>query len=66
MTLGEYVGNLQQMMIDDPETENMKAVFATDEEGNEFHEVDFTPVRGNFDGEDFYSDTDDFNAVCVN
>lgn len=51
-----------------------KVVFASDEEGNSFHENNFTPSMGNFDGSDFINDdgTTEFkknygvNACCIN
>jgi len=53
---------------------NATVVFASDEEGNSFHENRFAPSSGNFRGRDFIKDdgTEEFsenysvNAVCIN
>ena len=52
---------------------NMEVVYATDDEGNGFDIVGFTPALGNYDGEDFRDecqmeedDEVELNAICVN
>ena len=64
MKLAEFVGNLQQLMINDPQSENLDVVF-TDSEGNEFEMIFAEPSVGNFEDGDLLSDGP-VNAVCIN
>ena len=70
MTFKEYVTNLTQLLIENPELGEKKAVYAKDNEGNEFKEVYFSPSIGYFDSDgDFTvagSENDKVNAVCIN
>lgn len=70
MTFKEYVTNLTQLLIEHPELAKKKAVYAKDNEGNEYREVYFSPSIGYFDDDgDFTvagSENDEVNAVCIN
>lgn len=72
MKLSEFVGDLQQLMIDNPANAELSVVFSTDDEGNEFRKIHFAPSLGTYDEHsgDFYTDEEmekqEINAVCVN
>lgn len=71
MKLKDYIVKLQKVADKHP---NSTVVFAVDDEGNSFAEVNFTPTLGNFGGGTFIADdgTVEFdelcpiNAVCLN
>ncbi len=74
MKLGEYIEVLQKIYKKHP---NLLVVCSSDDEGNEFRMVSFTPSLGSFEGAyqgDFIPDdgTEEFkknyeiNAVCLN
>lgn len=70
MKLKAYIAKLQKIAEKHP---NAKVVYAADDEGNSFGEVNFTPTLGNYGDGDFLSSyCDDFkenfeiNAVCIN
>lgn len=71
MKLKDYIVKLQKVADKHP---NSTVVFAVDEQGNSFAEVNFTPTLGNFGGDTFIADdgTVEFdelcpiNAVCLN
>jgi uncharacterized protein YkuJ len=50
--------------------ENLDCVYSTDDEGNGFNLVYYSPTIGYFDGEDFDTketrEIDSINAVCIN
>jgi hypothetical protein len=62
MKLKEYAKNIAAIAKKYP---NATVVSASDEEGNSFDEVQFTPTAGNFNGRDF-DDEGKINAVCIN
>lgn len=76
MTLYEFVYKLNMLLKNHPEYENLTVVYATDEEGNRFLEVDRTPTLGNYDDEreiteEFIDETslefdEKINAICIN
>ena len=70
MKLNKYIKGLQEIAKKYP---NATVITASDEEGNNFSEVEFAPTPGHFSDGDFYSDEEDMkeqdlkiNAVCVN
>ena len=71
MTLKEYIAKLAKLAEKNPKA---KVVYAADDEGNYFREVNFTPSMGNFGDGEFISDdgTEEFannykvNAICLN
>lgn len=77
MTLEEYIENLIEFAKENPETLSMEVIYSSDDEGNEFRYVHYTPTLGYLnedleffnDGEDLEDQEirkDDFNAVCIN
>jgi len=70
MKLKDYIVKLQKVADKHP---NSTVVFAVDDEGNSFAEVNFTPTLGNFGDGTFIADDGTFefyeygiNAVCLN
>ncbi len=70
MRLKDYIVKLQKLADKHP---NSTVMFAVDEEGNSFAEVNFTPTLGNFGDGTFIADDgtvefDEYgiNAVCLN
>lgn len=81
MTFKEYIDTLNTMLYERPGLGSMDVVYASDDEGNEYHKVMYTPTLGYFDGEyqgDFIADSlfedylEDYatqlvaNAICIN
>lgn len=76
MTLYEYVYRLNMILKKNPEYENLTVVYAADEEGNRFSEVNHTPTLGNYDDEreiteefideNYLEDDEKINAICIN
>lgn len=75
MTLKEYIENLNEFVKENPETLNMQVVTSSDDEGNSYSLVHFTPSKGIYKNREFisyeqYEDWDredsETNAVCVN
>lgn len=78
MTLREYIKTLQEFLQENPKLADATVIYSGDDEGNDFHEVDFEPTMGFFedDCQDFvpleqFDDADfdpdeDVNAVCIN
>ncbi len=71
MTLKSYAAKLAKLAEIYP---NAKVIYAADDEGNYFREVNFEPSFGNFGGGEFVNDdgTEEFsqqfkvNSVCLN
>lgn len=71
MKLKEYAAKLTKLAKEYP---NAKVVYAIDDEGNDFREVNFTSSAGNFEDGQFISDdgTEEFsqdyevNSICLN
>lgn len=75
MTLKKYIENLNEFVKENPETLNMQVVTSSDDEGNSYNLVHFTPSKGIYKDREFisheqYEDWDredsETNAVCVN
>lgn len=73
LTFKKYVERLQKLLAAQPELADAKAVYATDDEGNAFYPVHFSPTPGFFDANENYFlpenelETDEqVNAVCIN
>ncbi len=75
ITLKEFKENLDQLIKQYPEILNMRVIVSSDEEGNNYNDIFYTPTIGKYteDGQ-FEADTDelmrgtikDCNAVCIN
>ncbi len=65
MKLKEYVKNLTDLLETRPETAEYDVVTSTDDEGNGFNLVHYTPTVGHYEDRDF-TEEQEINAVCVN
>lgn len=75
MTLKEYIKGLQEFLKENPETGEMQVITSSDDEGNSFNPVYFSPSKGIYEDlefipleqiEDWERDEDEINSVCVN
>ena len=66
MKLKEFVNNLNELMLDRPETADLDVVTAKDDEGNGYNLVYYTPQVGHFDEDREFKEEQPTNAVCVN
>lgn len=81
MKFKEYLENLNKLAEENPETLDMTVVYAKDDEGNGFQEINYAPSIGNFDHEyhgefssqeniaeepEEYPEDIEMNAICVN
>lgn len=74
MKLKEYIKSLQKLVKENPDAANYLVVYAKDDEGNGFEELNFTPSIGEYGDGDFISEESDEewvqghgrNAVCIN
>lgn len=67
MKLKHYVEHLNKLLENNPAAGDMLVVYSSDDEGNDYNTVNFTPTVGyyldrEFEGEDGPDD----NAVCIN
>jgi len=73
MKLKHYIKLLQEIDANNKYLD-LEVVYASDEEGNSFHELNFVPSLGDYDGGEFVTDdgSKEFkknfmvNAVCIN
>ena len=75
MTLKEYVENLNEFVKENPEALDYIVVYSSDDEGNSYGRVHYTPSIGQYEDyefihvesfEDREMDGEDANAVCIN
>lgn len=81
MKLKEYIEQLNQFIIDNPECLEMMVISSIDDEGNGYVEVNYGPDKGVYKGYDEWLPADyigneeyggedyteeDINAVCIN
>jgi len=66
MTLKDYIDELNKFAAENPELLDKEVITSRDDEGNGYNQVYYSPSKGNFDGHDFDSASDEVNAVCVN
>lgn len=68
----DYVATLNDFLENNPDCKEMEVISSSDEEGNSFNKVLFTPTKGHFDGDGFIDDVEELeddqkiNAVCIN
>ena len=62
----QFVAACNQKLKENPKMGKMPAVFSIDDEGNAFHQVQFTPTFGHWDGQEFDDSSKKPNAVCIN
>jgi hypothetical protein len=75
MTLKEYIENLNEFVKENPEALDYIVVYSSDDEGNSYSQVYYTPSIGQYKDyefihaenfEDREMDGEDANAVCIN
>ena len=71
MKLKEYLNNLIEMVKKNPEIEEYDVIYASDNEGNDFKPVIFTPTIMKVLNEGDYSlevetQSESPNAICIN
>jgi hypothetical protein len=66
MKFKEYVVAVNKALKDNPESGEMLAIHAKDDEGNGFCEVNWGPGLGHFDDGEFSMEEGEKNAVCIN
>jgi hypothetical protein len=72
MKLKEYIDNLNDQVKDNPEILNYDVIYSSDDEGNDFDLVVYTPTIGKFNKDDdgwyqkFDSESSEPNAICIN
>jgi len=67
MILKEYLNHLNTLAKDKPELLDLLVITASDDEGNSFNPVVYTPIAGNYNNGEFIADHHQtLNAVCLN
>jgi hypothetical protein len=67
MKFKDYVGILSKQLKENPEWAELDVVYASDDEGNDYHKVYHSASAGTlFEGEMDFSGDDPLNAVCIN
>lgn len=71
MKLSELIIHLNNMAKENPEILNYEVISSSDDEGNDFNPVLYTPTLGHYNPsgwgyEKFQTDVDDHNAICLN
>lgn len=72
MKLKDYIKNLNDIISNNPETAEYDVIYSIDSEGNEFHNIYYSPTVGYYDDgefvpeEQFEDDGFVVNSVCVN
>lgn len=66
MKLRDYMAAMDKLIKDNPKALEFEVVSSSDDEGNSFRKVFYTPTLGFFDGDEFEGGAKNPNAVCVN
>lgn len=67
MKLKKYFEKIKKLISENPEILEYNVVYSSDDEGNTYSEVHFTPSIGNYDNEEFKEESDEENnAICIN
>jgi len=68
MTLKDYMHQLIEIVEANPEALECEVLAATDDEGNQFNPVYYSPCLGNFVNGTFFVEEDNTppNAICLN
>lgn len=66
MKFKEFVKNLNNTLKEHPETAEFDVVTSIDDEGNGFNIVHFEPSIGHYEDNEFQTEGNDPNAICVN
>lgn len=65
MLLREWLDSLNRLIENDPEVLNHVVIHASDDEGNDFRKVSYSPTAGFYDGEEFSKEESDESCKCV-
>jgi hypothetical protein len=66
MKLKDYLDTLNEMVKTNPALLELEVVYSSDDEGNRYGVVLYSPTPGKFDQEEFDSTSKKPNAICVN
>jgi len=71
MKLKDYLKNINELVKENKELLELDVVYASDDEGNYFDKVKFTPCIGTYESGSFItfkedSHKGDLNAICIN
>ena len=66
MKLKDYMKKLEKIATENPEALEMTVITSSDDEGNCFKRVFYSPSVGNFQDGMFEADLKEVNAVCLN
>lgn len=82
MKFKQYLENLNKLAKENPETLEMIVIYAKDDEGNGYQEINYEPSVGNYDPEDSwggftpeenikeepeeYDEDIKMNSICIN
>lgn len=72
MKLKDYMKGLNDFLIEHPESAEFTVVTSSDDEGNSYNEVYFSPSIGQYEDREFQTEEYDpeeeitLNAICVN
>lgn len=66
MKFKDYLKGLNEVAQNDPSTLMLDVIYSSDDEGNSFDNVKFSPTIGEFKHNDFIDDSDKPNAICIN
>ena len=66
MILKKYLDHIKKLAEQNPELLEATVIYASDDEGNSFHEISYSAASGNYDGQSFSTDIAPVNAVCLN
>ena len=78
MKLRDYIENLNKFVEENPEALELEVIYSSDDEGNDFSRVHYTPSKGIFEGgyrgefisleqlDDWCREKSEINAVCIN
>ena len=66
MKLIDLMKKIETMVTDNPEILEYNLVYSSDDEGNNFNLVNFSPSLGEYIQGEFESDSDNNNSICIN
>lgn len=66
MVLKEYILNLMKMGNAKKGNMELEVIYSSDDEGNNFDKVRFTPTLGDFQGSNFDDENGKVNSICIN
>ena len=69
MQLHQYLDNLNKMAKEHPEILEYDVIYSSDDEGNSFEMIYYTPSVGVFENREFSDisrDIRELNAICIN